>query len=226
MHLEIEGKQRIDYYDTAKGILILLVVIGHIFETGPVNQYVYSFHMPAFFMVSGIMMNYSSAMKKPLHTAIMDKAFALLIPFLFFEVIGVLSNIVRFGVTLNVFGYASNTLKLWCNNGPDWFIWALFVDEVLFLTVHKLIHNKYLIWITTIVIGTFMAINHNFYSTFGSTGIGFMFFTLGYYAKPLFEGERKPVLVFLFGIISLTCGMVNGKVDLGTWTFGNVFRAC
>ena len=38
-------EQRIEYFDIAKGILILLVVIGHIFETGPINQFVYSFHM-------------------------------------------------------------------------------------------------------------------------------------------------------------------------------------
>lgn len=59
-------KERIEYYDVAKGILILLVVLGHVFETGIINQYIYSFHMPAFFIISGIMQNYSSVLKKPL----------------------------------------------------------------------------------------------------------------------------------------------------------------
>lgn len=53
-------KERIEYFDIAKGILILCVVIGHVFDRGVINQYVYSFHVPAFFIISGIMQNYST----------------------------------------------------------------------------------------------------------------------------------------------------------------------
>ena len=125
-------KQRIDYFDTAKGILILLVVYGHIFDLNPLVQYAYSFHMPAFFMISGMLLRHSSTMSKPMGQILLDKIYTLIIPFLFFEVLGVLSNIVRFGVTLNFFGYATNTLLLWCNNGPCWFIWSLFAGEMIF----------------------------------------------------------------------------------------------
>ena len=42
--------KRLDYLDRAKGILIILVVIGHIWQSGPVFNVIYSFHMPAFFV--------------------------------------------------------------------------------------------------------------------------------------------------------------------------------
>ena len=215
-------KKRIDYLDTAKGVLILMVVIGHVYESGPVNQYVYSFHMPAFFMISSILFRYSNALKKPLVHVLLGKVYTLIIPFLFFEALGVLSNIIRFGVTLNIFGYASNTLRLWCNNGPNWFVWALFVGENLFILIHRLIKDKYLIWAVSAVIGIFMIINHNFYSTFGSTGVGFLFLTLGYYTQPLFTKKGNRVIVLTSGIISVITCALNGKVDLGPWVFGNV----
>ena len=45
---------RLDYLDKAKGILIILVVIGHIWQSGPVFNIIYAFHMPAFFFISGL----------------------------------------------------------------------------------------------------------------------------------------------------------------------------
>lgn len=215
-------KERIEYFDTAKGILILLVVLGHVFETGPVNQYIYSFHMPAFFMISGILLRYSSAPGKPLGQVLLDKIYTLIIPFLFFEVLGVLSNIVRFGVTLNIFGYASNTLRLWCNNGPNWFIWALFVGEMMFILIHRFLNNRYIIWAVTAAIGIFMIANHDFYSTFGSTGVGFLFLTFGYYTQPFFTCQHHPLTIPASAIISLVTCFLNGKVDLGPWVFGSV----
>ena len=53
-------RQRIHILDTLKGILILLVVIGHLLEvipgfglSHPLYKIIYSFHMPAFIFISG-----------------------------------------------------------------------------------------------------------------------------------------------------------------------------
>lgn len=58
-------QKRLSYLDVAKGIAILLVVLGHIVTGwyaldwkddlfGKMNQFIYSFHMPLFIMLSGI----------------------------------------------------------------------------------------------------------------------------------------------------------------------------
>ena len=52
----IVQKNRLDYIDRAKGILIILVVIGHIWQSGPVFNTIYVFHMPAFFVISGLLL--------------------------------------------------------------------------------------------------------------------------------------------------------------------------
>ena len=52
-------KERLDYIDRAKGMLIILVVIGHIWQSGVVFDLIYTFHMPAFFVISGILFSHT-----------------------------------------------------------------------------------------------------------------------------------------------------------------------
>lgn len=53
----MEEKQRIYYWDNLKGVLILLVVLGHYVEKGLPRNFlwtaIYSIHMPAFIFVNG-----------------------------------------------------------------------------------------------------------------------------------------------------------------------------
>ncbi|MDC1262111.1 acyltransferase family protein [Polaribacter sp.] len=44
--------QRIDWIDQVKGFGIILVVYGHNFPS--IEDYIYSFHMPLFFLLAGI----------------------------------------------------------------------------------------------------------------------------------------------------------------------------
>ncbi len=52
----IERIERIDLYDNAKGIGMILVVYGLLFEGGSIPfSIIFSFHMPLFFIISGIL---------------------------------------------------------------------------------------------------------------------------------------------------------------------------
>ena len=46
--------ERVVYIDVVKGFAILLVVLGHILQNCELDRYIYSFHMPLFFLLSGI----------------------------------------------------------------------------------------------------------------------------------------------------------------------------
>ena len=75
--------QRKVYLDIAKGIGILLVVLGHCpLVYNPLKQWIYSFHMPLFFFVGGMVWNKVSHEKKGYFTRrfLLDKAKRLLIP--------------------------------------------------------------------------------------------------------------------------------------------------
>lgn len=47
---------RMHYIDVFRGLLMLMVVLGHSIgnTTDPVNMFILSFHMPAFFVLSGM----------------------------------------------------------------------------------------------------------------------------------------------------------------------------
>lgn len=51
----IDGKRRFDTIDIMKGLLIILVVLGH--TNTPLTKWIYSFHMAAFFAISGFLWN-------------------------------------------------------------------------------------------------------------------------------------------------------------------------
>lgn len=59
-----EFKNRDEFLDIAKGILILLVIIGHILpgtlQENPARYLIYSFHMPAFFFMNGYLLKVDS----------------------------------------------------------------------------------------------------------------------------------------------------------------------
>lgn len=56
-------KERDNTVDVLKGIAILLVVIGHFSPVQQVENFIYSFHMPLFFFLSGIKFWYSFGKK-------------------------------------------------------------------------------------------------------------------------------------------------------------------
>ena len=60
MDKEIKTKKnRIDYFDIAKGMGMILVIIGHMpLKNRYLINFIYSFHMPLFFIISGYFFKY------------------------------------------------------------------------------------------------------------------------------------------------------------------------
>ena len=76
--------QRIEYIDFMKGIAIFLVVLGHVYQfcfkdTGQVFQFIYIFHMPFFFLLSG----YFAQRTRVNVDFFKKKTISLLFPFVF-----------------------------------------------------------------------------------------------------------------------------------------------
>lgn len=46
---------RLEWIDVARGLGIIAVVIGHVWTRGPLRDAMYSFHMPLFFLLSGLL---------------------------------------------------------------------------------------------------------------------------------------------------------------------------
>jgi fucose 4-O-acetylase-like acetyltransferase len=137
-------RDRSTLIDIMKGILILLVVVGHViqfnnynnFDNNIIFRFIYSFHMPAFFVVSGFLFGYSKC-KDKIFLLLCNNTFRLVIPFITWYVIKYIID--KQWVNYTFFNFIKLIIK-----SPDnglWFLWVLFVIRVIFILLKK-ISNK------------------------------------------------------------------------------------
>jgi len=77
-------RERIKWVDMAKTIGILTIVLGHTVAEGMLKTYVYSFHIPLFFFLSGATFRVKD---KTFGKFVKDKAMGLLVPYAVFALI-------------------------------------------------------------------------------------------------------------------------------------------
>lgn len=156
----MKTKKRIAYYDIAKGVLICLVVISHIYlETLSVAkihnstfdwmrswQWIHvSFFMPAFFIITGLCSNFEKEFKPFLISNIRT----ILIPAIVFDLFFFTVPSFFMGQdhwTIVIMGFVKRALAF---GGVFWFLPCLFLAKLIYWTLHKytkdLIHWSILI---------------------------------------------------------------------------------
>lgn len=215
---------RIDYLDTAKFIGLILVCFCHIpYAEGNFHIWVYSFHMPLFFLVSGLFFN-------PAKSAIGKSAKQLLLPFLSFNVIALV-------ITAAIGSASAHSLIIphvdWNDIlygkypvGPSWFLLSLFCIRSFSTLVAKLTGDKILLLSAIIVfLLFFMTKNAALWSVFnaGSSVLGLPFYLTGYYLKNLFTNPRhlKKWYMLLSASAVSILAILNGQVGIHEGSYGN-----
>lgn len=141
--------RRINYIDHSKGMLILLVILGHCINgENYLKNIIYSFHMRAFFIISGILLNYSSTAKKSFARFLLSRTRQLMIPYFVFEFLGYVIQCFSQGFYENINGFIFRTVTFQVHTDVDWFLIALFFGEILFYFAQK---KKYISIITAII---------------------------------------------------------------------------
>lgn len=133
-------RERINYIDYTKGIAILFVIFGHVYCGNNVaTNWIYSFHIPLFFIVSGFLLNFSKS--KDTKKIILKKFKLLMVPYLLFSLINIVGNYSINGLsTIVLKSDVFNTITLF-GIGALWFLPVLFIVELIFL-FNKNIINK------------------------------------------------------------------------------------
>lgn len=136
--------QRLEYIDIAKAIGIFLVIMGHEFSDS-VNIYrrvIYSFHMPLFFFLSGLVFNQNR--QDSFFCALKKRFYGIYIPYIiwacFYSQSGSLKNLgyILYGTR--------ETLTLAGSTAPLWYLEALFVADIfviLFWRCARKLPDKY-----------------------------------------------------------------------------------
>jgi len=125
--------RRIDWIDLTKGIAIFLMIVGHTSVPEFCSKYIWSFHMPLFFIISGMLFNQLKYLR--FLDFFKRRIFSLLIPYFCFTLIVCVINAV------NDVGIVWNPIKGWISYAL-WFVEVLFTVELLMYFVIKYIRKK------------------------------------------------------------------------------------
>lgn len=128
-------QERNQWMDIAKGITIILMVLGHTSIPDIASRFIWSFHMPLFFIASGWMTNWRKC--SGFGEYLTKKAKGILLPFMVYSAIVLLIFECLIG---------GGILKHWLTHGWEayalWFIPVLFLASVIGWLVN-MCPNKY-----------------------------------------------------------------------------------
>ena len=200
---------RIDWIDLTKGIAIFLMVCGHTSIPLSISNWIWSFHMPLFFIISGILFN---ATKYPnFNLFIKKRGKTLIIPYIIFSLITLLTI---HDQTLKEWLY-----KGWINGCALWFIPVLFFAEIFSYFIIRYINSNCLILLTAITIGTIgymlyffnihfpYNIDVSFYASF--------FYLIGYISKnKIIHYPPKHSLAICLLIVNIILSQILPRTDM------------
>ena len=256
----MNSKNRITYLDMAKGAGIILMITGHLTGSlqaidfkpyfSPLYQFIASFHMPLFFIISGILLRLTGEEEKEMGLIVLRKAWTLLLPYASFSLIYFTINIctclfqpdlLQFSDLWRFFIY-SVTLR---GVSVLWFLPALFLGEILFLWCRKRMDKQALITLFCVTGLLVFFFSPLFGSSVWEESLLLMaagallhalargllacsFLLVGYLAaEAVTAGEKRSFAGFLLGAAMLVAtgflGSLNGSVDLNYMVFGNYF---
>lgn len=245
-------EKRLDYIDMVKGVGIILVVVGHsTYVSDPVLTWLASFHMPLFFLISGMLFEHKKSEKELFPVYVKKRFCGMMIPYFWFSLIyigvdyyylyahpelitqefinaAVLQAISLFGISVL------------------WFLPTIFLGELcLYGLVKKC--SGYLLAVFALVfsyvpvigkkwIETSLNMEENLFMTWLGNFLlallrvfpAVVFLLIGYGVSFLLKRYRfKPVLEIMAGICLLlfnaAIAFANGRVDMHYLVFNNLF---
>ena len=214
--------KRLSFIDNARGVLILLIILYHCFPGDERLRFISSFHVPAFFMISGYLFNRSTAFSKSIKENVIKILHRFILPFIFFES---LSGIVK-AVTIQmpIHSILFEPLLGYYNAGADWYLISVAVAEIIFIIMHQRICNKRIILLISSVgmVFTFMMPHTQLFRIIGRILSALFFITLGYSLRFIFENEKNDFLYILIAFsLTFAASYFNTAADIYSLRFGN-----
>lgn len=238
-------KGREHWIDGLKTIGMFYIVLGHLAINTDLKNYIYSFHVPLFFFVSGYLFN--SVKYNRFWDFFKNRFLRIMVPYFFFSFATYLFWLVfvcRFfegpeikNNTLKplVGIFYSNGIDNWLrHNTPIWFLTCLFLVEIAFFVLNKYIKNKTTLSVVVILFsagGYILSLTDFFRLPWGINMIplALLFYHVGFVFKEqigAFFRKVTPVYLLLVPvliIVNMFLVRLNGRVDINYGVYGNYF---
>ncbi len=203
---------RIEHIDIAKGIGICLVVIGHTAGlSAGLHDFIYLFHMPLFFIISGYLYHgthndYKSYIKK--------KAKRLLTPFLFFFI---LPAVVLFVKTNELEVFYSWIKDETFFVSPIWFLYVMFFTTIIYPLFQKLT-----IWTILSCTIWFLSTHFHFYAFIDTIILSLMFFAIGNSIRAIRIQYNWSYIIVCIFILIFTVAVCRPLINYRSFHFENI----
>lgn len=222
------------------------MVLGHAGVNDSIRTFIYMFHMPIFFFISGYFEK-----GKGVGATLKNVLCTLYIPYLFFSFFSFLwcwtspifhpelyfnmhsMKQIFFSAFIGTF-LMDDTVKSFAflPNGPLWFLVALIIIKIIFSILHfatRYIGDRYkvLFWILIIAcsIISFMKLRQVYYFSIDSAMMGLPFYIIGFLLKQTSIVQSYVKNFLLGGVISfiylIVFGIKNGYVDMDGGIYGS-----
>ena len=221
-------KRRLNYIDITKGIAIFLVVLGHTYRGNIVQNWLYSFHMPLFFFISGWLYKEKSRLENGFLVFALKKSRRLLVPYFVFFILNFLYWIL-----------VERHFRTF-DQGPLWFLPILLIVECIATLLIKQVGKNDSWSVTTlfVLLVGFLCIGNAGIQFDGVIGWivrcynGVFWYYVGFllsrhYKEWVESFSVRNVSSWLFVLTSLVLNVLsgcnNGRVDMYANRFHNVF---
>lgn len=216
-------KKRLSWIDVVRGIGIFFVVYGHIYIGGEINRWIYSFHMPLFFILSGYLWNKSGNNEIKFSSFLIKRIKTLLVPFVIFRLL------------LIVYWLIIESHFRLLDLGPIWFLITLFVAEIMLYGIlknnrEKISKNIIVCLCLIVILYCISFLEHN--STIGAWVERFIDGTMWYAIGHLLglcetkiyikiKEEHKYVILLILFVCSMLCAFFNENISIWSNKYGN-----
>ncbi len=234
-------RERERWADILKGIGAILVVIGHlVLYEGNAKIYIYSFHMPLFFFISGYLYHHTKGFK----SFCIRKVKGLLVPYFVFAFISIVVTYFLEGIYLPKREILTNYFFVngsFMFNSSLWFLVIMFFVLILFyfikenVKIEKPILTLITIIILLIICIFFSAEQIKLYFGFEIVPHALLIFYIGYLYKVyknkinkfinkiLHNNLNFTLQIVILLVISFYLSLLNGRVNMSTSIYNNYF---
>lgn len=235
------SSQRIHYLDYMKSLAMILVIMGHVnFANNAVKEWIYAFHMPAFFFCSGFVLHNYSTSESNFKQIIYKRFKRLMIPYFLWAIIYAKLTVSNLGKII----YGS----YWSITSSGalsslWFLPVLFIALLLFYSLEIVIlkrWTKILIILIVVLVGFVLPhIKIGYPWAINVAFVAFGFLITSYYTKKFairmfhyFTEKRKIgifsciIIAMISGFVTLLYPFIHPEADyvlMANARYGNVF---
>lgn len=218
-------KEKLNWIDNLKAIGILAVILGHI--ASPFGSFIYSWHMPLFFMIAGFFIKFELSIKE----FIIKDFKRLMVPYFIFAIVGlVLETIKRMALHRESLDYIHELqgIFIWMDMSSLintyafvlWFLPVLFFARVVLVVINKLVEN---IFIQFFIILILFSISFLVQLPFGidNSFNALLFVFLGSLFFRFYQNS-KILYVLPFVLIGLVIYIGVPSLDMATKNYQNI----